>query len=137
MTRRLRLALASAGIAVALVLLMVTAIRAASSYYYTLAQFRALGPAAAGRVVKVNGDVGAGVQWNYATQELSFEVVPAAGAGTADPTPLQVVYHGTEPDTFASGISVVVSGELLPSGTFAAQQVLVKCPSHYEAATPV
>lgn len=133
----MRLAVASAGISVALVLLMVTAMRAASTYYYTLAQFRALGAAAVGRSVKVNGTIGGHVQWSYATQELTFEVLPAAAAssgGTAV-APLPVVYHGAEPDTFASGISVVVAGQLEPSGTFLAEQVLVKCPSTYVAAS--
>jgi len=144
-SRRMRLALASAGISVALVLLMVTAIRAATTYYYTLPQFRALGAGAVGRVVKVNGTVGGNVQWNYATQELTFEVLPAttasgtsAAAPAPDPAaaPLPVVFHGAEPDTFAAGISVVVSGQLQASGTFAAEQVLVKCPSTYVAASP-
>jgi cytochrome c-type biogenesis protein CcmE len=150
MSRRLRLGLAGAGISVALVLLMVTAIRAASTYYYTLPQFRALGPSEVGRPVKVNGTVGPGVQWDYQAEQLRFDVVaaaPASGSGSgatpasassaanAGAAPLPVVYHGAEPDTFAPGISVVVSGRLQPSGTFVAEQVLVKCPSTYVAAT--
>jgi cytochrome c-type biogenesis protein CcmE len=145
MSRRVRLTLASAGIAVALVLLMVTAIRAASAYYYTLPQFRALGSAAVGPFVKVNGSVGQDVRWDPLTQELTFEIVAASAApgsgaeesaGGAAVAPLPVVYRGPEPDTFKPGISVVVAGRLDPSGTFSAEQVLVKCPSHYEAALP-
>ena len=136
MSKRLRLGLAGVGICVAVVLLMVTAIRAASTYYYTLAQFRALGRSEVGRVVKVNGTVGGSVRWNYAAEELSFDVVAATGATSGDPpAPLPVVYHGPEPDTFATGISVVVSGRLSASGTFDAEQVLVKCPSTYVAAS--
>jgi cytochrome c-type biogenesis protein CcmE len=139
MSKRLRLGLAGGGICIAVVLLMVTAIRAASTYYYTLSQFRALGPGEVGRVVKVNGTVGTAVHWNYVAQQLRFDVVAATGpsgaTGGAPPAPLPVVYHGPEPDTFAPGISVVVSGRLSASGTFDAEQVLVKCPSTYVAAS--
>ncbi len=139
MQRRVRLWLASAGICVALVLLMVTAIRAATTYYYTLPQFRQLGASAVGRIVKVNGTVGPAPQWNAAQEQLDFEVVAAAGSNGAPPpagvVPLPMKYHGPEPDTFAAGISVVVAGRMLPSGQFEADQVLVKCPSHYEAAS--
>ncbi len=124
------LALSSAGIAVAVVILMVTSIRAATTYYYTLPQFRALGAAEAGRYVQVNGQVAPGVRWNPTAERLAFEV-RYAGSTVA---PLPVVYHGPEPDTFASGLSVVVAGRLNPQGTFVATQVLVKCPSHYQAA---
>lgn len=139
MHKRVRLWLASAGICIALVLLMVTAIRAATTYYYTLPQFRDLGGAATGRFVKVNGAIGPAPQWDPAQERLTFDVV-AAPAQTGSPapqgvTPLPVSYHGPEPDTFAAGISVVVAGRMLPSGQFEADQVLVKCPSHYTAAS--
>ncbi len=152
MSRRMRLALASGGIAVALVMLMVTAIRAASSYYYTLPQFRALGSGAVGRYVQVNGTVGTHPRWNPLTEQLVFSVLPlasGAGAGSvggsagarfpavvAAAAALPVVYHGPEPDAFNPGISVVVAGTLRTDGTFEARQVLVKCPSHYTAAAP-
>lgn len=156
MSRRMRLALASGGIAVALVILMVTAIRAASTYYYTLPQFRSLGSGAVGRYVQVNGTVGGSPHWNPQTQQLVFSVLPpapsaassaggssaaasaaaAAAAGAVAVTPLPVVYNGPEPDAFNPGISVVVAGTLGADGTFKARQVLVKCPSHYTAAPP-
>jgi len=141
--RRLRLALASAGIAVALVILMVTAIRAASTYYYTLPQFRGLGQDAVGRYVQVNGTVGGPLHWEATTQQLVFDVLPATGtaasatgAGSAAVAALPVVFHGARPDAFTTGISVVVAGRLGADGTFEAHQVLVKCPSHYTAAAP-
>lgn len=143
-SRRMRLALVSGGIAVALVVLMATAIRAASTYYYTLPQFRALGAGAVGRYVQVNGTVGGNPHWDPQTQQLVFSVQAAAptASSTSAPapappaavSPMPVVYHGPEPDAFHSGISVVVAGTLGANGTFQAHQVLVKCPSHYSAA---
>jgi cytochrome c-type biogenesis protein CcmE len=135
-SRRIRYTLAMVGIGVAVVLLMVTAIRAASTYYYTLPQFRQLGPAAVGRFVKVNGTVGPDPRWDPLHEELDFTVLDGTGQGGPAVAPLTVRYHGPAPDTFAPGISVVVAGQLLPSGEFAARQVLVKCPSHYAAAAP-
>lgn len=147
MSRRMRLAMASAGIAVVLVLLIVTAIRAATTYYYTLPQFRDLGRAAVGRYVQVNGTVGGHPHWNPQTQQLTFAVLPPAAAvgrgnaptatrlvSTAPVAPLPVTYEGAEPDAFTPGVSVVVAGRLLADGTFQARQVLVKCPSTYTAA---
>lgn len=158
--RRWRLPILGGAIAVVVVLLMITAIRAATSYYFTLPQFRALGPAAIGRFVQVDGVVGRRISWNSGSQHLQFRVV--AGAQTAAPAPgrsgaassttltrdaavapatsaaavppLPVTFIGPQPDAFRPGIDVVVAGELGPDGRFTATQVLVKCPSTYTAA---
>jgi cytochrome c-type biogenesis protein CcmE len=138
--KRWRLPLLASAIGVVVLLLMVTAIRAATTYYYTLPQFRALGRAALGRFVQVNG-VAAAVRWDSAAQRLAFELLPDPAVATSgaqpDPSraaPLPVRFQGPEPDAFHAGIAVVVAGTLQPNGVFAASQVLVKCPSHYTAA---
>jgi cytochrome c-type biogenesis protein CcmE len=131
--RRWQLPVLGGAIGVVVALLMVTAIRAATSYYYTLPQFRALGAAAVGRFVQVNGRVAPGFAWRTATETLRFTLLPPAGA-SGRAAPLPVVFRGPEPDGFTAGTSAVVAGRLQPDGTFVAQQVLIKCPSHYEAA---
>ncbi len=141
-TKRWRLPVLAAAIGVVIVLLMVTAIRAATTYYYTLPQFRSLRGAAAHGFVQVNGLVASGIRWDSAAQRLRFILLaaPATGAGKAPPAsgpavaPLAVRFQGPEPDAFHAGLDVVVAGTLQSNGVFDARQVLVKCPSHYSAA---
>jgi len=45
---------------------------------------------------------------------------------------LEVVYHGVKPSNFEQATQVVVIGRYM-SGKFEADQLLVKCPSKYQA----
>jgi cytochrome c-type biogenesis protein CcmE len=70
-----------------------------------------------------------GKQVRFTVQELA----PHAG-GTAEGA-MPVVYASLEvPDLFKDGAEVVVEGELLGDGSFAATNLLAKCPSKFEAA---
>ena len=141
-TKRWRLPALASAIGVVIVLLMVTAIRAATTYYYTLPQFRSLRGAAAHGFVQVNGLVASGIRWDSAAQRLRFVLLPEPATATAqapaasgsDVAPLAVRFQGPEPDAFHAGLDVVVAGTLQANGVFDARQVLVKCPSHYSAA---
>jgi len=44
-----------------------------------------------------------------------------------------VVYSGVVPDAFKPDADVVLEGKLTASGTFEADNLLVKCPSKYQA----
>jgi cytochrome c-type biogenesis protein CcmE len=46
---------------------------------------------------------------------------------------IPVQYEGTVPDTFDLAHEVTVSGTYRPHGMFEAKQLLVQCPSKYEA----
>lgn len=50
---------------------------------------------------------------------------------------LPVEYQGIVPDTFRDCAGVTVRGSLRPDGVFIADEIVAKCPSKYEAATPV
>ena len=114
---------------VAIVVLTVTSISSASTFYYTVDQFRALRPPARAAFVQVEGDLTPGVRWNPKDVTLRFSL---AGKGaTSDPLP--VVYRGPKPSPFTTGMSVVVAGRLDAAGTFEAQKLMVKCPSKYVA----
>lgn len=60
---------------------------------------------------------------------LSFTLIGKDGV-------LPVVYEGVVPDTFDLAESVTVGGRLAEDGTFVADQLLVQCPSKYEAVPP-
>jgi cytochrome c-type biogenesis protein CcmE len=49
---------------------------------------------------------------------------------------LAVTYSGVVPDIFRPGIEVVVEGHYTGQGPFRAQNLLAKCPSKFQAATP-
>ncbi len=49
---------------------------------------------------------------------------------------LAVTYSGVVPDIFRPGIEVVVEGHYPGHGPFQAQNLLAKCPSKFQAATP-
>ncbi len=49
---------------------------------------------------------------------------------------LPVQYQGVVPDTFDMAETVTVSGQMTASGVFQADQLLVQCPSKYEAMPP-
>jgi cytochrome c-type biogenesis protein CcmE len=100
-----------------------------TTFYYTVDQFAALGPRAAGQYVQVNGMLQPGFQWDAARLQLRFTIAGSDGHS------LPVVYNGPEPNPFEPGVtSVVVAGRLGPDGVFHASQLMVKCPSRYTAA---
>lgn len=130
--------------------LVATALQGASAYYLSVEE--ALERAAStpdGLRVRVRGSVVPGsVEFQAAAVELRFslgpEVTPpqaaqAAGLARA-PAPegsdgdcIHVVYRGAPPDNLTEGMPVIVEGRLSHGGVLVADQVLVTCPSRYEA----
>ena len=53
-----------------------------------------------------------------------------------DSARVPVVYHGVIPDTFDQAEAITVGGRVDSAGVFQADDLLVQCPSKYEAATP-
>ena len=105
-----------------------TAFQAATSFYLTVDELVALGPAA-GESVKVKG----------ALVEGSFE---RSGAGSTLATfqleengaRILASYHGVLPDLFFNPHSeIVLGGVYEPRGGFVADRVYVKCPSKYQS----
>ncbi|MBK8480090.1 MAG: cytochrome c maturation protein CcmE [Proteobacteria bacterium] len=79
-----------------------------------------------GRRLRVHGNVVAGtIQKKPGTLDHRF-AVHSRGQW------LEVSYRGLVPDTFKDCAEVVVKGQLLPSGRFAADTVTAKCPSKYD-----
>ncbi|HVB11252.1 MAG TPA: cytochrome c maturation protein CcmE [Bacillota bacterium] len=101
-----------------------------TTYYYTVDEFAALGPKAAGQFVQVNGMLQPGFQWSPDQLQLKFTLAGQSGGHVVN-----VVYNGPEPNPFEPGVtSVVVAGRLGADGVFSATQLMVKCPSRYSAA---
>jgi cytochrome c-type biogenesis protein CcmE len=126
--RRVRLSFVLAGLAVAgaVLYLVVANTGASAEFYMTIGQLHACTSCSA-RTVRVAGTVAS----NSITRDAAaVHFVINDGAQN-----MPVVYGGTLPDTFVVGGQVVVEGHLA-SGVFQADNVLVKCPSKFQAATP-
>lgn len=127
---RIRLTIVLAVVGVITGVLIFTAATRASSMYLTVPELRHLGGSAVGQSVSVSGTiVGKTIQWNAPSQTLSFTIRDDQSGQT-----LPVIYHGSRPDDFTNDWPVILTGTLQANGTFVAQQLLVKCPSKYEAA---
>ena len=107
----------------------------AFTYYQTLGEFQAAD--VVGKSVRVHGYVAEGtIERDVDGKQVRFavqETAPHAG-GTPDGA-MSVVYASLEvPDLFKDGAEVVVEGRLQRDGSFAATNLLAKCPSKFEAA---
>ena len=127
--RKLPLGFIIAGLAVAAAVayLVIANTGASAEYYMTIHQLRACSTCGT-QTVRVAGIVAPNVARNDKTQVVHFTITDSGGS-------LPVVYNGIIPDIFRPGIQVVVEGHLA-NGVFQAQNLLAKCPSKFQSATP-
>jgi cytochrome c-type biogenesis protein CcmE len=92
-----------------------------SEYYLTVSELRSHAPSGDVRVAGV-------VQNDVQRSEGGLQVQFTEKDGTAS---IPVEYHGTLPDIFQPGITVVAEGRLGADGIFHARNVLAKCPSRF------
>jgi cytochrome c-type biogenesis protein CcmE len=97
------------------------------TYYHTIKELGALAPAAQRQRMRVSGNVK-----NDSIQHLPghLDFVLEEEGKT-----LPVSYVGSDPlpDTFKDGAQALVEGNLMPDGSFRAEQVQAKCASKYQA----
>ena len=99
----------------------------AVSYYLTVSEFYDESTELYDTRVRVAGRITDGpVDWNPENLELKFDITE--GGQT-----LPVIYQGAKPSGFQAGASILVEGKYNPDGTFRASQLIMKCPSKYEA----
>jgi cytochrome c-type biogenesis protein CcmE len=81
---------------------------------------------ASGRRCQVMGDiVHSATTYETSSQQLLFTIVDPSG------DPLEVAYHGIMPGNFEQATQVVAKGTYA-NRRFAADEILVKCPSKYQ-----
>jgi len=131
MRRKTRLWIAAAVVVAALAFLMVNGLRNFTEYYLTVPQLTAQRQALAASDVRVSGTVVGRTVVHDAQRDLLTFLLRGGGQT------VRVVYRGVVPDTFGSpDVQAIADGHLQPNGTFLAKSLLVKCPSHYQPATP-
>jgi cytochrome c-type biogenesis protein CcmE len=106
--------------------LIYTATGTSAEYYQTVSEVKAHRSTGDVRVLGVVQD---GIQRSNGGLDVRFT---AAEGGQS----LPVVYHGTLPDIFRPGISVVVEGRMGADGVFHARTLLAKCPSRFSSTQP-
>lgn len=128
--RKLPLGFIIAGLAIAAAVayLVIANTGATAEYYMTIHQLHAC-TSCAPQTVRVAGVVAPGsVVRNDTTQVIRFTITDSGDS-------MAVVYSGIVPDIFRPGIQVVVEGHLV-NGVFQARNLLAKCPSKFQSATP-
>jgi len=127
-TRRGRLWVAVALVAVAFGVLVGYGSKNLTEYYLTIPQFEARKSTLVGQRFRLAGElVGRSVRFDAKHTLLTFTL---RGGNHR----VQVVYHGVQPDDFQADVTAIVDGTYLGHGVFRASQVLVQCPSHYAPA---
>jgi cytochrome c-type biogenesis protein CcmE len=124
--RRLRWALPVLVVTGCAAYLVYAATGTSAEYYQTVSEVKAH-PASGD--VRVLGVVQDGIERSNGGLDVEFS---AAEGGQSMP----VVYHGTLPDIFRPGISVVVEGRMGADGVFHARTLLAKCPSRFSSTQP-
>jgi cytochrome c-type biogenesis protein CcmE len=110
-----------------LVFQLVQVTRSTGAYWMTVSELYAAGPDLAGQRIRVNGQVVAGSEdWNAQEVTLKFSIHDENG------DVLPVVFYGPRPDNFQRAAEAIAEGQLLPDGTFQADNLLLKCPSRYD-----
>lgn len=124
---------------VAVVLLLVLSgvlvawtIKGNSSYYMTVDQVLAKADTLAGQKIRMSGEVSQETEsWDAENLLLTFALTDASGEHVT------VSFHGSRPSNFSRATEAIVEGEMMPNGTFRADNLLLKCPSRYEDAPEV
>ena len=139
-------------IIVAVVMLAITSLNGNAQYYMTIDELKAA-PDKWNQTLRISGAVrGETIQFDPASGNLSFEVVNVPGdmqsvdemgglaamlhQAVSDPNAATLIirYHGARPDLLKNEAQAIVTGKMQPDGTFLANDLLLKCPSKYQAA---
>jgi cytochrome c-type biogenesis protein CcmE len=144
-------------IAAGIIYLIVSSLQATAQYFLTVDEVvdRYQAGDLDSRNIRVSGAVvGDTIQYDIDNLELSFTIaqVPADNQLLADEgglaqalhnavidqdrSRLKVVYNGPIPDLLQNEAQAILTGQLLPSGEFQADEILLKCPTKYEGAVP-
>jgi cytochrome c-type biogenesis protein CcmE len=126
-------------VAAAVVYLIASSISSSAQYYLTVKELQEKEQTMAGRNVRVSGFVvGDSIAYNPQASSLSFDIVDSHDelSSTVKVRTLKIVYTGPKPDLLQHEAQAIAEGKLNPDGTFAASNLLLKCPTRYEDQLP-
>jgi cytochrome c-type biogenesis protein CcmE len=129
----LKFIIAGGVIALAVAYLVLVGLQGTTVYFLTVSELEAKGPAAQNQLYRVSGNLVPG----SLVRDPSGLVIHFQIADPGSAAALPVVYRGGQvPDIIGDNIEIVAEGKLDSQGTFAANNVLAKCPSRLENAPP-
>ncbi|NPA31134.1 MAG: cytochrome c maturation protein CcmE [Chloroflexi bacterium] len=139
----------------AVIYLVISSTKANAQYFLTVDELLARKDEMVGRQVRLSGAViGDTIQYNPDDLELRFMIAHVPGdldevesegglaavlaAAVRDPNRnrIEVVYYGPKPDLLRNEAQAILTGTLGEDGVFYADELLLKCPTRYEAAEP-
>jgi cytochrome c-type biogenesis protein CcmE len=129
----LKFVIAGGVIALAVAYLVTMGLQGTTVYFLTVSELQTRGAAAQNQMFRVSGNLVPGTLARDASGlGISFSI-----ADTAATRPLSVTYKGGQvPDIIGDNIEIIAEGKLDAQGTFAASNVLAKCPSRLADAEP-
>ncbi len=128
MSSRLKVSLAIAIVFGAILFIAATSLPKNTAAFYPVAKYVDQQDQLADRFVKVEGNVVPGsIKYETKSMDLRFTLEDQQQKGKR----VDVFYNGVKPDTLQDGITVVAAGRMGADGTFAAKDLIVKCPSRY------
>jgi cytochrome c-type biogenesis protein CcmE len=133
----LKFIVAGGVIALAVAYLVTMGLHGTTEYFLTVSELQAKGASAQNQMLRVSGTLIPG-SLEHDADGLGVHFLIADAAAT---TPLTVTYTGgqvpdTMADTSAGDVEIVAEGKLNAQGSFAANDVLAKCPSRLQDAAP-
>lgn len=140
----------------AIVYLVVANLQSTAQYFYTVQELQSKGPSIVGQNLRASGVVLGDtiVITDHPSLQVTFVManisndnkdIDAAGGlaaalhqaalNTGSPR-MKVVYAGPKPDLLQNEAQAIVTGKVGADGVFYADEVLLKCPTRYEAQVP-
>jgi cytochrome c-type biogenesis protein CcmE len=142
-------------IVAAIIYLIVSSTQANAQYFVTVNELRAKGTQAVGQELRISGAViGSTISYDPKTLTLKFTIANVPGTqkevdaqgglakvlhdAVSDPlrSHLDVVYNGAKPDLLKDEAQAILTGKIGAEGIFYASELLLKCPTKYQAAAP-
>jgi cytochrome c-type biogenesis protein CcmE len=142
-------------IVAAVAYLLISSTASTAHYFMTIQELQAMGQQAVGRKLTVSGAVlGDTIVYDTSIPRVTFTIVEVPGdpkeveraGGLAkvlhdavnSPTAqrLEISYKGVKPDLLRDEAQAILRGQLKEDGRFYADEVLLKCPTRYQAEVP-
>ena len=151
----LKLIIGAVVITAAVLYLIISSTMANANYFMTVSELKAQNQELVGKKLRMSGAIiGSTIKYDPQKMDLVFEVAEIPGdykeidrlgglakvLADAVRNPnlprLKVHYSGPKPDLMQDEAQAIVTGHLDEAGVFQATELLMKCPSKYEAAVP-
>jgi cytochrome c-type biogenesis protein CcmE len=102
--------------------------RDSATYYYTVTEVMSKGVTLQQKSIQIGGQVAPGsISRDDSTGIMTFRLVDRSDATRS----IDVTYKGGVPSGFKEDTDAIVEGRLSSATTFAATQIIMKCPSKY------